>query len=116
VDLEGQLVALTADRNGLYAGGITFVYESADCSGTRYVSSEGGALIATGAMASHFAVWPSIPGRTIVAASAEVIARDGDPTQPGRCTAYGTPSSTIVGEPQMFDISTLALAPPFHME
>jgi hypothetical protein len=117
VDLGGQLVALTADGDGFHPStdNLAFIYASADCSGTRYMGT-GGSLIANGRISSHFAVWAGIGGRTVDILSYEIITRDSDPRQHGSCTTLPSPSQTLVEEAQIFDLSTLALVPPFHME
>jgi hypothetical protein len=116
VHMRDALVALLAVGDvGFAPTGVHFIHESGDCSGPRYIPLEDHALLQSGWIAGHKAIWGGLPGRMVQYFSNESIPYDGDPALLGICSA-NSGYTLLAGEANIFDLSALNLVAPFHVE
>ena len=98
---------------------VAFFHTSADCLGTRYISSDTQNLPSRSAASVNGTLYfPAAPFQQLTVNSIEVFTNSGDDvTQPGTCQSgptYGFPFTETFGTVGTFDLSVFT--PPFHVE
>ena len=101
--------------NGFTDAGVTFYHTTSDCTETRYLLDDGTGLVRGGENTSTRLFYTVGPLQQITYNSFEDISPFADPTQPGTCHRTN-PEIATAGSVTTFDLSTLNLTPPFHLE
>lgn len=107
---------LFVEKNGFQRRGFTFYHTATDCSGPRYAYDSGAALFKPGSTTATHLFYAAEPLQQITFSSEETFSELDDPTQPGDCSQFAQPAKYPAGLVKTFDLSTLGLVPPFHLE
>jgi len=114
---EDESAGVQVTRAGVTATGFTYFYQSANCTGQRYVTPTYGdfaELITVAYVAGNTAVWPGQPRAILNMQSSEAIAPDADPRLPGICTTTPTPGY-FMGLPVLKDLPPV-IVPPLKVQ
>ncbi|MBI3933287.1 MAG: hypothetical protein HY316_01260 [Acidobacteria bacterium] len=95
---------------------VAFVHVTSDCSGPRYFAQEPADPWRRSHVHGAEVFYAAHPLEEITMRSLEVVDGSSDPNQPGRCSPENPPFALSAGALTKFDLSTLGLVPPFHLE
>ncbi|OFV99761.1 MAG: hypothetical protein A3H28_07585 [Acidobacteria bacterium RIFCSPLOWO2_02_FULL_61_28] len=113
--MAGFTFGLGISPTGFGSGNVNFYHTTSDCSETRFLADGGNSFTKGGAVIDGILFYAIEPLQQITANSFEQILPGDNPNQPGRCFRLN-PTPTLVGLVATFDLSTLGLVPPFHLE
>ena len=108
---------LTVSTDGFFQFDTTVLaaHTSGDCSGDRYLTVFGSALLRRSQNTSTQLFYASDPIQQLTIQSIESVSLD-NPSLPGLCQVLSEPSPAAMGLLAIFNLADLGLTPPFHLE
>ena len=117
-EIGGAVFRIGVNQNGFSGpGSVQFSHTSLDCSGPRYTQQAVGALIRNSDTVGRKLFYAAEPLQLLTINSYEDLdLRVQDVNQPGFCIRFPNHDTFTYGLTTTFDLSTLGLVPPFHLE
>jgi hypothetical protein len=118
--LGDDTVLFYVTPRGFYQGDITFFHTTADCSGQRFLSNNGGSLAYYGQMSGSTVFYTtfsdaSTTPRTEALNSYEVVRPGADPMAMGECTATAMGDQAVGAATAVTDPALGAMVAPFRL-
>ena len=113
--ITGFTFALSITKSGFVSGFVNFFHMTSDCSGDRFVIEDGARLVRIAPQINGKLIYAADPLQQITANSLETVTPPADLNMPGHCSRLN-PTPELAGLVTTFDLSTLGLVPPFHLE